>query len=65
MALDIVLGPMADKVSLQHRLGQKLLQLAVLVLKCPQPPCVRHFQAAILRVDIVSRTNGVPMIDYL
>ena len=56
---------MADKVSLQHRFGQQLLQLAVLVFKGAQPPSVRHFETAILRVDIVSRANGVPMIDYL
>jgi len=45
----------------EHRLGQQLLQLGVLVLQRPQPPGIRHFEAAILGLPFVERCAADPM----
>jgi len=57
----IVLGPMADKASLQHLFRQQLLQPAVLDFKRSQLLCIRWFHATIPTFVFVKRRLAYPV----
>ena len=46
----------------EHHLGQELLQLRVLVLERVQALRVRHIHAAELRLPLVERRAGYPVL---
>ena len=61
-ASELSQGDILQRRYAQMRLGQKLLQLSVLLLQGAQPICVRYFQAAVAASPVVQRRLADPVL---